>query len=182
MSGVVVDTSVWIDYLAGKDTPILENALRQGSVLLPPIVLAELVSGAHRPRERTALVDFLTDLSLCKTLIDHWIRVGELRRRCREKGISVSTPDAHVAQCALDVDALLLTYDRIFREIARLANLRLYPNPHFLRGFVARRRRRAWIQGARREDSAGVLDSTSRNPTERNAVDMPGSAAAVEAS
>jgi len=27
-----------------------------------------------------------------------------------------------------------------------------------------------------------VLDSTSRNPTERNEVDMPGSAAAVEAS
>ncbi len=53
-------------------------------------------------------------------------------------------------------------------------------NPLSSPGFVARRRRRAWIQGARREDSAGVLDSTSRNPTERNAVDMPGCAAAVE--
>jgi hypothetical protein len=30
--------------------------------------------------------------------------------------------------------------------------------------------------------SAGVLDSTSRSPTERNAVDTPGSAAAIEAS
>ena len=30
------------------------------------------------------------------------------------------------------------------------------------------------------EDPAGVLDTTSRSPTERNAVDMPGSAAAVE--
>jgi hypothetical protein len=30
------------------------------------------------------------------------------------------------------------------------------------------------------EGSAGVLDTTSRGPTERNAVDMPGSAAAVE--
>jgi hypothetical protein len=53
-------------------------------------------------------------------------------------------------------------------------------SPHFSPGFVARRRRRAWIQGARREVSAGVLDSTSRKPTERNAVDIPGSAAAVE--
>ena len=53
-------------------------------------------------------------------------------------------------------------------------------SPHFSPGFVARRRRRAWMQGARREDSAGVLDSTSRSPTERNAADMPGSAAAVE--
>jgi hypothetical protein len=32
------------------------------------------------------------------------------------------------------------------------------------------------------EGSADVLDSTSRSPTERNAVDMPGSAAVVEAS
>jgi hypothetical protein len=30
------------------------------------------------------------------------------------------------------------------------------------------------------EGSAGVLDSTSRSPTERIKVDMPGSAAAVE--
>ena len=30
------------------------------------------------------------------------------------------------------------------------------------------------------EGSAGVLDNTSRSPTERNAVDMAGSAAAVE--
>lgn len=58
---------------------------------------------------------------------DHWIRVGELRRRCREKGLSVSTPDAHVAQCALDVDALLLTRDGIFSDIARHADLRLGP-------------------------------------------------------
>jgi hypothetical protein len=32
------------------------------------------------------------------------------------------------------------------------------------------------------EGSAGVLDSTSRSLTERNAADIPGSAAAVEAS
>jgi hypothetical protein len=30
------------------------------------------------------------------------------------------------------------------------------------------------------EGTAAVLDRTSRSPTERNAVDMPGSAAAVE--
>ena len=32
------------------------------------------------------------------------------------------------------------------------------------------------------EGSAGILDSMSRSPTERNAADMPGSTAAVEAS
>jgi hypothetical protein len=53
-------------------------------------------------------------------------------------------------------------------------------SPLFSPDLVARRCRRAWIQGARPEGAAGVLDSTSRRPTERNAIDMPGSAAAVE--
>jgi hypothetical protein len=46
--------------------------------------------------------------------------------------------------------------------------------------FVARRRRRAWMQGARPEGAAGVLDGTSTRPTERNAADTPESAAAAE--
>jgi hypothetical protein len=42
--------------------------------------------------------------------------------------------------------------------------------------------RRIWrFPASATEGAAGVLDSTSRSPTERNA-DMPGSAAAVEAS
>jgi predicted nucleic acid-binding protein len=125
VSGVVVDTSVWIDYLEGKDIPVLDDALKHGAVLLPPVVLAELISGAHRPRERTALLDFLSDLPLCETDRSHWIHVGDLRRRCREKGLSISTPDAHVAQCALDADAILFSRDRIFLEVAHQANLRL---------------------------------------------------------
>jgi len=52
--------------------------------------------------------------------------------------------------------------------------------PAFLKGY----RREAAQTGldTRRatEGSEGLLDSTSRSPTERDAVDMPGSAAAVE--
>ena len=42
--------------------------------------------------------------------------------------------------------------------------------------------RRIWRILAGATDGPAVLDSTSRSPKERNAVDMPGSAAAVEAS
>jgi hypothetical protein len=43
--------------------------------------------------------------------------------------------------------------------------------------------RRIWrFPAGATEGSAGILDSMSRSPTERNEVDMPGSAAAVEAS
>ena len=55
----------------------------------------------------------------------HWIRVGDLRRRLRGAGLSLSTPDAHVAQCALDLDARLLTRDRIFTRAAVHSTLKL---------------------------------------------------------
>jgi tRNA(fMet)-specific endonuclease VapC len=123
---MVVDTSVWIDFFAGMDSAALEEALSRGGVVLPPIVVAELVSGAKKQGELAAIEDLLSDLSVHSTPLAHWIRVGELRRHMSEKGVSVSTPDAHVAQCALDLDAPLLTRDGIFSQIAGLTRLRLH--------------------------------------------------------
>ena len=98
-----------------------------GAVVLPPIVIAELVSGARSAHDRRAVIDVLRDLPAHETPTDHWLRVGELRRRLRGKGESISTPDAHVAQCALDRDALLLSRDAVFERIARLEPLRVRP-------------------------------------------------------
>ena len=123
--GLVVDTSVWIDFFGGRTIPLLEDALAIGTVVLPPVVVAELVSGAHRPSDLDVLVDILADLEIHETPREHWVRVGELRRRLIEKGHAISTPDAHVAQCALDRDAPLLAADRAFVRIARPVPLRL---------------------------------------------------------
>jgi predicted nucleic acid-binding protein len=125
VSGAVADTSVWIEFLAGKPTPGLESALAQRSVVLPPIVVAELMSGTAKPSERRALEDLLRELPLHDSAVDHWIRVGDLRRRLRERGLSVSTPDAHVAQCAIDRDAVLLARDAIFERLTEHCPLRL---------------------------------------------------------
>ena len=125
MSGLVADTSVWIDFLAGRPVPALEEGLAQGAVLLPPIVVAELISGARRERQRAAIIDLVEDLPVHGTPREHWIRVGDLRRRLAERGVSVSTPDAHVAQCAIDQDAILLSRDAVFRDISKATSLRL---------------------------------------------------------
>jgi predicted nucleic acid-binding protein len=88
-------------------------------------VIAELVSGARRPADRRAIADLVIELTIHDTPPDHWVRVGTLRRELRDHGLSVSTPDAHVAQCALDRSAPLLTKDHIFALIAELAPLKL---------------------------------------------------------
>lgn len=125
MSGVVVDTSTWIDFFAGIPVPSLEAALADGSVVLSPIVVAELISGARRTRDRAAIADLMARLALHETPLAHWVNVGELRRRCRAFGLTVSIPDAHVAQCALDREGILLSRDAVFARMAPHCGLRV---------------------------------------------------------
>jgi predicted nucleic acid-binding protein len=125
VSALVVDTSSWIAWLAGGGSPLVEEALEEGRVHLPVIVAAELLSGRLDPSQRAALQDLLSDLPPLGVDPEHWFRVGKLRSDLRSLGLSVSTPDAHVAQCALDTDAALLTEDRVFVKIAKAVRLRL---------------------------------------------------------
>lgn len=125
MAGVVVDTSVWVDFFAGAKVESLEEALAHGATIMPPLVVAELVSGATTAEQREAIGELLQDAPIHETPLDHWIRVGDLRRALARKGVTVTIPDAHIAQCALDRDAVLLTRDAVFAKIARHRPLRL---------------------------------------------------------
>lgn len=125
MAGTILDSSIRIQVLAGTPIAAFEEAEAQGALILAPLVVAELISGANRPADRVAIGELLQDAPVHETPLDHWIRVGELRRLLKTKGVNVTIPDAHVAQCALDRDAVLLTRDRIFERIARVTRLRL---------------------------------------------------------
>jgi predicted nucleic acid-binding protein len=109
----------------GQRVPALEHAIAAATLVLPPLVIAEVLSGDLTLRQREVLGDLLQDYPLCDTLLEHWMDVGALRRTLRTKGVNVTLPDAHVAQCALDLDATLLTRDDIFLHIARHTPLRL---------------------------------------------------------
>ena len=122
---LVVDTSVWVEFFRGMPLPVLETALEQGMVVLAPIVVAELLSAPISPRERTKLADMLADLPLHDTPFDHWRAVGELRARLARRGLTVSTPDAHVAQCAIDRAASVWSRDQVFERIAATGEIRI---------------------------------------------------------
>lgn len=125
MSALVIDTSSWVSFFAGRGDERIPGWLEEGRVHLPPVVAAELCSGKLGMRQRAELEALLADLPLCPSGLDHWIRVGRLRAGLRAKGVSVSTPDAHVAQCALDLGAALVTEGGIFRTVARHVALKL---------------------------------------------------------
>ena len=125
MSALVVDTSSWIAWLAGGGSSLVDEALEEGRLHLPVIVSAELLSGRLDDSERAELQDMLSDLPAVGTDPAHWFRVGKLRAGLRAEGVSVSTADAHVAQCAIDAGGVLLSEDRVFEKIAKVVPLRL---------------------------------------------------------
>ncbi|HET7710911.1 MAG TPA: PIN domain-containing protein [Thermoanaerobaculia bacterium] len=124
--GVVVDSSAWIDFFHRGDADDVEQALAHGAVVIPPIVVAELISGATTAHQQQMIGELLQDAPVHPTPLEHWIAVGELRRTLARKGVTVTIPDAHVAQCALDRDAVLITRDAVFAKIARHTSLRVH--------------------------------------------------------
>ncbi|HEX5035999.1 MAG TPA: PIN domain-containing protein [bacterium] len=126
MNVLLVDTSVWIDFFRGQSFPELELALKEGRVVLSPIVLAELISGVHNKNEEKQLAEFLHELPLHATPEEHWIAVGRLRHQAASHGISMSIPDAHIAQCARDLEGYLLTRDQIFQKVAAIGAVKLH--------------------------------------------------------
>jgi predicted nucleic acid-binding protein len=125
VNGVVADTSIWIEFFAGRDSGALESALADDLVIVSPIVVAELLSGTSRIRHLRQVVSILRMLPLHPTPFSHWARVGELRRKLRATGLTISTADAHVAQYALDQGGPLLTKDAIFGKVARHCGLEI---------------------------------------------------------
>ena len=122
---VIVDSSVWIAYLNGEPLRDVERALAANALFLPGMVVAEVLSGDLTIDQRRTFGELLQDYPVLRTTLAHWISLGELRRTLRRRGINVTLPDAHVAQCALDRGALLLTRDDIFSLIATHTALRV---------------------------------------------------------
>lgn len=75
--------------------------------------------------ERAAITRLIEELPVHDTPVDHWVRVGELRCALLDRGLSVSTPDAHVAQRALDRNALLRYRDTVFARIGGSISLKV---------------------------------------------------------
>ena len=125
MAVTVADASVLIDLLAGIRSGSLVDAAARFELVLPPLVVAELVTGAHTIEERNTLAELLQDVPVHRTDLHHWIDVGNLRRSMAFRGLNVTIPDAHIAQCALELNAVLLSRDDIFPKMARYSALRV---------------------------------------------------------
>ena len=116
---VLVDTSVWIDYLNGKEnslTNILDKALIDGSVSMGDLILLEILQGIKAEREynktRTALATLEQYEMFGRNMVE---RCAENFRFLRKKGITIrKTNDVIIATFCIENNFPLLFSDRDF--------------------------------------------------------------------
>lgn len=125
---VLVDTSVWVDYLRGVTPGVAEKVdrlLSDAEVCVPKIVLAELVQGAKSEREIAAVEDFPEAFTIIDQGPDTWLKAGKLSRRLRSRGQTIHLIDCYIAVIAEENGCAVLTLDEHFREIQEILPLRL---------------------------------------------------------
>ncbi|MCX5790252.1 MAG: PIN domain-containing protein [Elusimicrobia bacterium] len=115
---IAADTSAWIDYAKGTTSEAsrhLEAALAHGTLIMPPPVLFEILSGPGLTGEAKEAILRLPRLSVAD---GYWERAGSLRGALMAKGLKARAMDCLIAQNCIDNDIPLIASDRDFRHFA----------------------------------------------------------------
>jgi hypothetical protein len=125
---VLVDTTVWIDYLRGRvsgKTEGLRSLLEDGDVVCTWVIVQEILQGAAAPQKLEILrAQFMALPQLAQSLETH-VNAATLYARCRWQGLTIRSPhDCLIAQVAIEHGVPLLHDDRDFERMA-LAEPRL---------------------------------------------------------
>jgi hypothetical protein len=115
---VLVDTSVWVDFLNGADTQhrrVLAHLLESDhSICTCGVVVAEVFQGLRKAAGRQQLAELFRDLDFLEAHgIDLHFRAADLYRALRERGKTIrSTIDCLIAVLAEANRCSLLARDR----------------------------------------------------------------------
>jgi predicted nucleic acid-binding protein len=132
---VLVDTSIWIDYLSprpGAGAARLDGLIAAGvPFALAPVILQEILQGARSKAEFGRLRRNLTTQNFLYPLdpVESHIGAAEIYAACRWSGVTPrSAIDCFIARIAIENKAALLHCDADYDRIAGVVpELIIYP-------------------------------------------------------
>ncbi|HET7157642.1 MAG TPA: PIN domain-containing protein [Burkholderiales bacterium] len=132
---LLVDSSVWIDFLAGRKTKAVEyfreRLEARETFALTELIYLEVLQGVREPDKAKKISNYLRAQLLLtpRGVLQTYDAAANLYRRCRAAGIAVrSMIDCLIAQMAAEYGAVLLHNDRDYEHIARVEpKLKLAP-------------------------------------------------------
>ena len=125
---MLVDTSYWVEYFnrpGSGEAGVVRNLIRDDRATLAGVILAELLQGARTQEELSELRSALGAVDLVETTGEVYARAGRLGFDLRRLGVKVPITDCVIGAAAESIGGLVLTLDRHFEELVRVASLEL---------------------------------------------------------
>lgn len=128
---VLVDTTVWIDFLKGRDTSQVrrfeELLAEEIDIFTTGLIVQEVLSGIKRKKERDSVVAELNRFIRISPTLETHVAAAEIFDTCRKKGYTIrSVIDCLIAALALEYDLTVLENDRDYAHIARVTRLKTF--------------------------------------------------------
>ncbi|MFT6655965.1 MAG: putative nucleic acid-binding protein [Marinomonas primoryensis] len=119
-----MDSSVWIDYFSGLDSPEadkLDNILGIRPVAIGDLILTEVLQGFRHDKDYKAAREVFEDVTIFDMLGEKMaIKSAENFRALRKKGITVrKTADVIIATFCIDQKLPLLFSDKDFKPFVK---------------------------------------------------------------
>jgi predicted nucleic acid-binding protein len=127
---VLVDSSVWIDFFAGRDRTHVERLVdlidKGEDLCVCGVILAEVLQGIREDREYRKTKAYLGDLIYLDLPRKVYLGAADIYRSLRANGVTIrNTVDFLIAAACMEHDAILLHNDRDFEAIAARIPLRI---------------------------------------------------------
>ena len=128
---ILVDTSVWVDFLRGTDSPqrrVLHKLIEEEQDIgITELILTEVLQGIQRDRDFKRVQSLLLELPCYSPKgIETYLRAAHIYRECRKRGKGVrKTIDCLIAAICLEYNLILLHRDRDYDRIASCTGLRV---------------------------------------------------------
>jgi predicted nucleic acid-binding protein len=126
---VLVDTSVWVDYLRSgrsREAEALDGLLSLGAAALCEPVKAELLSGALTRAGLEKLKSVLDQVPVLAAPADIWARIAEYRFLLARKGVQASLMDLWIVAVAKEHGAAVWTFDKDFIFIHKVIPFEIF--------------------------------------------------------
>ena len=127
---MIVDTSVWVDFLNGHaswQAERLAKAIEDNeAIALPGLVYTEILIGLKNDQAAQRIAQLLSAFTwVTEANLQDYGAAAALYRQCRTQGVTIrSTIDCLIAQLCLRDNQPLLAKDRDFEAIAKYSTLR----------------------------------------------------------
>jgi len=126
----LVDTTVWIDFFKGHDTPQvrrLENLIgADEDISICGVILTEVLQGVREDKDYAAVSTRFDAFIYLPMSQKTFRRAAEMYQSLRKKGVTIRTAvDCMIAAVAIEQDIPLLHNDRDFLQLANHCGLKV---------------------------------------------------------